>query len=176
MLQLSSHKISQNILRNLAHGCSSKSQLARKKPSRPANGMAKDKNRPEGSDPDLNSGKTGSLAWNGNIGNKQHRAKNMHGQRKELNQAGSRFAVLNDGNDNITEDLGRIHSIMKLESGPTANAVCNKIGCDGNFKVKADGFRGGSWVFWRSDAIDLHVISSSPQFVTAEVFPRDDET
>ena len=57
-----------------------------------------------------------------------------------------------------------------------ADAVCNKIDFGGNFKIEADGFRGEIWVFWRSDAIDLHVISSSPQFVTAEVFPRDDES
>ncbi|KAJ8440420.1 hypothetical protein Cgig2_017653 [Carnegiea gigantea] len=53
-------------------------------------------------------------------------------------------------------------------SGQTANAVCNKIGFNGTFRVEADGFRGGTWTLRRFNVIKLQFISSSAQFITLE--------
>jgi len=53
-----------------------------------------------------------------------------------------------------------------------AQAVCDRIGYDGCFRVEAQGFQGGIWVLWNSNEIGVDVVKSHEQFVTVEVKPQ----
>jgi len=57
-------------------------------------------------------------------------------------------------------------------SGAKAQDVCNRVGFRNWFRVEAQGFQGGIWVFWNSDETDLVVLNSHDQFVTVEVKPQ----
>ena len=64
-------------------------------------------------------------------------------------------------------------SIMALVetriSGTRAQVICNKTGFRKWFRVEAQGFQGGIWVFWQEEEIDLEVINSHEQFVTVGI-------
>ena len=57
-------------------------------------------------------------------------------------------------------------------SGVTADKVCRSISFDGVHRFEAQGFRGGIWVLWRMDELDLQLIKSSHQFITMKVQRR----
>ncbi|XP_056691643.1 uncharacterized protein [Spinacia oleracea] len=54
-------------------------------------------------------------------------------------------------------------------SGETTQKVCDRIGFSGQFRVDAQGFRGGIWVFWREDLVKVRVLDSHTQHVTVEI-------
>jgi len=68
--------------------------------------MVQDKNRFNGVNQVPGLEKMSLTARNSILGNKHNRANDVHQQRKELNQVGSRFAVLRADNNNIDEILG----------------------------------------------------------------------
>ncbi|KAJ8429057.1 hypothetical protein Cgig2_025046 [Carnegiea gigantea] len=54
-------------------------------------------------------------------------------------------------------------------SGTLTDDVCRRLKFDGLYRMEAQGFRGGIWVLWKIDIIDLKLIKSDIQFVTMEV-------
>lgn len=54
-------------------------------------------------------------------------------------------------------------------SGDTAQKVCDRIGFSGQFRVDAQGFRGGIWLFWRKELVNVHVLDSHTQHITVEI-------
>ena len=54
-------------------------------------------------------------------------------------------------------------------SGERANEACNNIGFDGKFRIGAQGFSGGIWMFWKAGSITVNIIISHPQYITLEV-------
>ena len=81
---------------------------SRKKTSQTGNGSMHDKNGPLTDEPGLGSTNTGLPTPKSHLGNNHHRAKNFPQQRKELTQAGSRFAALytaNNMEDNMEGEL-----------------------------------------------------------------------
>ena len=50
-------------------------------------------------------------------------------------------------------------------SGCRANKVAKKFCFDGSFRVDADGFAGGIWVFWDSSLWNVSILCSGKQFV-----------
>lgn len=54
-------------------------------------------------------------------------------------------------------------------SGETAQRVCDKIGFSGQFRVDAQGFSGGIWLFWRREIISVKVLGSHTQHITVEI-------
>lgn len=54
-------------------------------------------------------------------------------------------------------------------SGETAQKVCDRIGFSGQFRVDAQGFRGGIWLFWRTDSVAVKVLDSHTQHITVEI-------
>lgn len=57
-------------------------------------------------------------------------------------------------------------------SGETAQKVCDRIGFSGQFRVDAQGFRGGIWLFWRKELITVNVLDAHTQHVTVEISKR----
>ncbi|KAJ8422016.1 hypothetical protein Cgig2_007566 [Carnegiea gigantea] len=39
------------------------------------------------------------------------------------------------------------------------------------YRIEAQGFRGGIWLFWKTNSVDLHLVKSSTQFITMDVNP-----
>jgi len=63
-----------------------------------------------------------------------------------------------------------IMALMETKiSGRQAEAVCKKIGFDGHFRVDAQGFSGGIWLFWKSQLIQVQILTSDTQFVSMTV-------
>ncbi|KAL8152132.1 hypothetical protein V2J09_021940 [Rumex salicifolius] len=60
-------------------------------------------------------------------------------------------------------------------SGPQADKVCGDIGFDGMTKAEAVGFRGGIWVLWRKQRVDLKEIDVHQQVVTNKVTRKEEE-
>ena len=54
-------------------------------------------------------------------------------------------------------------------SGDQAQAICNRLGFSGQKRVEAQGFRGGIWLFWRRDCVDVTYFDNSSQHLTVEV-------
>jgi len=40
-------------------------------------------------------------------------------------------------------------------NGRQAEEVCTKIGFEGQFRVEAQGFSGGTWIFWRAQSVQV---------------------
>jgi len=76
---------------------------------------------------------------------------------------------------NILKELIRKYdpTIMVLVetkiSGRQAEEVCKKIGFDGQFRVDAQGFSGGIWLFWKAQLVQIQILTSNTQFVSMEV-------
>lgn len=47
-----------------------------------------------------------------------------------------------------------------------ADDVCRRLKFDGIYRMEAQGFRGGIWVLWKTDIVDLKLLQSDTQFVT----------
>jgi len=54
-------------------------------------------------------------------------------------------------------------------SGQQAEEVCAKIGFESQFRIEAQGFSGGIWLFWKSQLVQVQIIDSDNQFVSMEV-------
>lgn len=57
-------------------------------------------------------------------------------------------------------------------SGETAMKACRKIGQTNWVRVEADGFRGGIWLLWDGDCVELSIIRAHKQFVHVLVEPN----
>ncbi|XP_021845043.2 uncharacterized protein [Spinacia oleracea] len=75
----------------------------------------------------------------------------------------------------IIKELVRINkpTILALVethiSGETAERICNRIGFSGQFRVDAQGFRGGIWLFWREEEVTVKVLDAHTQHITVEI-------
>ena len=54
-------------------------------------------------------------------------------------------------------------------SGRQAEEVCKKIGFDGQFRIDAQGFSGGIWLFWKVQLVQIQILTSDAQFVSMAV-------
>jgi len=54
-------------------------------------------------------------------------------------------------------------------SGRQAEDVYAKIGFEGHYRVEAQGFSGGIWIFWRSQSVQVQILNSDTQFVSMAV-------
>lgn len=54
-------------------------------------------------------------------------------------------------------------------SGDTAQRVCDRIGFSGQFRVDAQGFRGGIRILWRKELVTLNVLDAHTQHITVEI-------
>ncbi|XP_074313493.1 uncharacterized protein LOC141648668 [Silene latifolia] len=54
-------------------------------------------------------------------------------------------------------------------SGEAAQRVCNQINFGGRTHVEAKGFRGGIWLFWRPEIVNVVLVIHHPQHITVEI-------
>lgn len=57
-------------------------------------------------------------------------------------------------------------------SGSVADHVCRSIGWENWYRVEADGFSGGIWIFWRDDNVAVKVVHDHHQFVHLQLSTR----
>ena len=79
------------------------------------------------------------------------------------------------GFGSFIKDISKLYGFYILvlletrHSGTRADKVASKLGFDSLFRVDADGFAGGIWIFWDSAYCKLKVLISDEQFVHVEV-------
>uniref|UniRef100_A0A803NEW3 Uncharacterized protein n=1 Tax=Chenopodium quinoa TaxID=63459 RepID=A0A803NEW3_CHEQI len=75
----------------------------------------------------------------------------------------------------VLRELIRINdpSILALVethiSGEQAQKICDRIGFSGQFRVEAQGFSGGIWLFLRQELIEVTVLDNQSQHITVEI-------
>lgn len=81
----------------------------------------------------------------------------------------------------VIRDLVRINQPTMLVlvethlSGEQADNVCNRIGFSGKFRVEAQGFAGGIWMFWKAEEIIVSSYGSNSQHLTVEIKKTGDD-
>lgn len=82
------------------------------------------------------------------------------------------------GNQNFSRNLHDLLHVRKPQilailepriSGRVAEKVCIKIGWENWYRVEADCFSGGLWIFWRTGLGDVKIIHEHHQFIHLSV-------
>ena len=54
-------------------------------------------------------------------------------------------------------------------SGHSAETICRKLKYNGTYRIDAQGFLGGIWLFWKTSIVDLQLVHFDTQYVIMEV-------
>lgn len=54
-------------------------------------------------------------------------------------------------------------------SGETAPKICDRITFSGQFRVEAQGFSCGIWLFWKKELISVRILNAYTQHITIEI-------